>query len=300
MKLSLPRIATLVATFTALILAIAKVIVGFMSGSVAVIASALDSILDMAVSIFNNIALKISESSPNSKYPYGKGKIEGLAALFEGLIITGSGVFIIYEAVRKILQKETISNFDISIYVMIFSIIVTAALVSFLLYVYKKTNNIVIKSDALHYKTDLVVNASVLVSLIIVKFTGLYWIDYVLSIAIGIYIIKEASEIIKEGFEILLDAALDFETIEKIKEILKKEPLVLDYHCLRTRKAGIRNFVDVHLVMTPDMKLKLAHSIVENVEEKIRNIDKNKKWIINIHADPYDDSLVNKMQEECD
>ena len=299
MKLSLPRFATLVATFTALILAIAKVIVGFMSGSVSVIASALDSILDMVVSIFNNIALKISESSPDNKYPYGKGKIEGLAAFFEGLLITGSGVFIIYEAIRKILKKETITNFNESIYVMIFSIIATSLLVAFLIYVYKKTDNIVIKSDALHYKTDLFVNVSVLISLIIVKFTGLYWVDYVLSIIIGVYIIKEASEIIKEGFEILLDASLDFETVEKIKEIIKKEPLVLDYHCLRTRKAGIRNFVDVHLVMTPDMKLKLAHSIVESVEEKIRNLDTNKKWIINIHADPYDDSYINKLQEEC-
>jgi len=89
------------------------------------------------------------------------------------------------------------------------------------------------------------------------------------------------------------------EALEIYKEILKKEPLVLDYHCLRTRKAGIRNFVDVHLVMTPDMKLKLAHSIIESVEEKIRNLDTNKKWIINIHADPYDDSYINKLQEDC-
>ncbi len=298
--MSLPRIATLVATFTALILSIAKVIVGFMSGSVAVIASALDSILDMAVSIFNSVALKISESSPDKKYNYGKGKIEGLAALFEGLIIIASGVFIIYEAIKKMLYKESITHFDVSIYVMIFSVIVTFSLVTFLLYVYKKTNNIVIKSDALHYKTDLITNIAVLVSLLVVKFTGIYWIDYVLSVAIGIYIIKEASEIVKEGLGILLDISLDFQTVEKIKEIIKKEPLVLDYHCLRTRKAGNRNFVDVHLVMTPDMKLKMAHAIIEKVEEKIRNLDSNVKWVINIHADPYDDSYINKLQEECE
>jgi len=147
---------------------------------------------------------------------------------------------------------------------------------------------------------DLLTNSAVLVSLIIVKFTGWYFVDFILSILIGIYIIKEASEIVKEGFEILLDVSLDFETVEKIKEVIKKEPLVLDYHCLRTRKAGNRNFVDVHLVLTPDMKLKLAHTIIENVEEKIREIDSNKKWIINIHADPYDDSYINKILEECE
>ena len=183
---------------------------------------------------------------------------------------------------------------------MFFSIVIVAGLVAFLVYIAKKTNNLVIKSDALHYKTDLVTNGIVLISLFIVKFTGWYFVDFILSFGLGIYIIKEAFEIVKEGFEILLDVALDFETVEKIKEIIKKEPLVIDYHCLRTRKAGNRNFVDVHLVLTPDMKLKLAHSIIENVEEKIREIDPDRKWVINIHADPYDDSTINKILEECE
>jgi len=297
--MSIERKATLVAIIVSIVLAIVKVVVGFLSGSVAVIASALDSILDMVISVFNNIALKISESKPDNKFNYGKSKIEGLAALFEGLIIILSGLFVIFEAIRKLIEKEPITHLDTSIYVMIFSIIVVSGLVAFLNYVANKTNNLVIKSDALHYKTDLFTNSAVLVSLIIVKITGWYFIDFILSIAIGVYIIKEASEIVKEGFEILLDVALDFEIVEKIKEIIKKEPLVLDYHCLRTRKAGNRNFVDVHLVLTPDMKLKLAHSIIESVEDKIRAIDPSKKWIINIHADPYDDSHINKLLEEC-
>jgi len=298
--MSIERRATFVAIIVSIILSIAKITVGILSGSVAVIASALDSVLDMIVSIFNNIALKISESNPDKKFNYGKGKIEGLAALFEGLFIIGSGGFIIVEAIRKMIEKEIITHINVSIYVMIFSIVVVFFLVMYLNYIAKKTNNLVIKSDALHYKTDLITNTAVLISLIVVKFTGLYWVDFTLSILIGIYIIKEASEIVKEGFEILLDVALDFKTVEKIKEIIKKEPLVLDYHCLRTRKAGNRNFVDVHLVLTPDMKLKLAHTIVENVEEKIRKIDPEKKWIINIHADPYDDSYINKLIEECE
>ena len=297
--MSLERKATFVAIIVAVILSIAKIIIGVLSGSVAVLASALDSVLDMFVSIFNNIALKISESKPNEKFNYGKSKIEGLAALFEGLIIVGSGLFIIYEAIRKLIEKEAITHLNASIYVMIFSIIIVGGLVYFLNYIAKKTNNLVIKSDALHYKTDLITNTVVLISLVIIKFTGWYFVDFILSILIGIYIIKEALEIVKEGFEIILDVALDFETVERIKEIIKKEPLVLDYHCLRTRKAGNRNFIDVHLVLTPDMKLKLAHSIIENVEEKIRNIDPDKKWIINIHADPYDDSYINKILEEC-
>ncbi|WP_024787993.1 MULTISPECIES: cation diffusion facilitator family transporter [unclassified Lebetimonas] len=298
--MNLPKQATFIATITAFTLAIAKLTVGFMSGSVAVIASALDSVLDMAVSIFNNIAIRVSEERPSEKFNYGKGKVEALAALFEGTIIILSGIFIMYEAVNKAVHKEVITHLDISIYVMLFSIVLTGGLVSFLYYVIKKTNHLVIKSDLLHYKTDLITNLSVLISLIIVKFTGFVYIDYILSVLIGVYIIREASEIVKEGFEILLDVSLDFKTVEAIKQIIKKEPLVLDYHCLRTRKAGNRNFVDVHLVLTPDMKLKLAHTIIENVEEKIRKLEPEKVWVINIHADPYDDSFINKLQEECD
>ena len=298
--MSIERKSTLVAIIVSIILAIAKVTVGILSGSVAVIASALDSVMDMFVSVFNNIALKISESSPDKRFNYGKDKIEGLAALFEGLIIIASGLFIIYEAIKKMIDKEIIKDLDASIYVMVFSIIMVGVLVVFLNYIAKKTDNLVIKSDSLHYKTDLITNGAVLVSLIVIKLTGWYFIDFILSFFLGIYIIKEAFEIVKEGFEMLLDVALNFETVEKIKEIIKKEPLVIDYHCLRTRKSGKRNFVDVHLVLTPDMKLKLAHSIIENIEEKIRAIEPDTKWIINIHADPYDDSTINKILEECD
>ena len=297
--MSLNRIATIVSSSIAFFLAIIKVIVGFMSGSVAVIASAVDSILDMFVSIFNMIAVRVSESKADDIFNYGKGKIEGIAALFEGLLIIVSAMFIFYTAIDRLIHKDIISEINIAFYVMLGSLIITFFLVIFLNYVAKKTNSLVIQSDALHYKTDLISNGAIVLVLIAVKFSGLYWIDFVVSIFISIYIFKEATQLVKNGFLNLLDISLDFQTVEKIKNIVKKEPLVMDYHCLRTRESGHRNFVDIHLVLTPDMKLKLAHSIIENVEEKIRELDKTKTWIINIHADPYDDSNINQLQEEC-
>jgi len=123
--MSLPRLATTIATATAFILAVAKVIAGFVTGSVAVIASAIDSLLDMVISIFNNIAVRVSESKPSHKFNYGKGKIEALAALFEGIFISASGVYIIYEGIKKIIKQEMITKIDYSIYVMLFSMIAT-------------------------------------------------------------------------------------------------------------------------------------------------------------------------------
>jgi len=299
MNHKLPKIATIASSSVAFFLAVAKVIIGFMTGSVAVIASAVDSILDMFVSIFNMIAVRVSESKANEQFNYGKGKIEGIAALFEGLLIISSAGFIIYTSIDRFLHHSVITKLDLAFYVMILSVTLTFFLVLFLNYVAKKTNSLVIKSDALHYKTDLISNIAIILVLVVVKVTGYYQIDFIVSILIAIYIFKEALELVKEGFLNLLDVSLDFQTVEKIKEIIKKQPLVLDYHCLRTRQAGNRNFVDVHLVMTPDMKLKMAHMIVEQVEEKIRELNKDKIWVINIHADPYDDSQINKMQEEC-
>ena len=295
----LNRFATITSSSVAFFLAIAKVIIGFITGSVAVIASAADSILDMFVSIFNMIAVRVSESKADNIFNYGKGKIEGIAALFEGLLIIASAIFILYTAIDRLINHKEIAEINLAFYVMVFSLTATFFLVLFLNYVAKKTNSLVIKSDALHYKTDLISNGAIVIVLVLVKFTGWYQIDFIVSILIAIYIFKEALELVKEGFLNLLDVSLDFQTVEKIKEIIKKEPLVLDYHCLRTRKSGHRNFVDVHLVLTPDMKLKLAHTIIENVEEKIRKIDENIIWVINIHADPYDDSNINQAQEEC-
>ena len=120
----LEKNAPLVATTLSLILAVVKLSVGVMSGSVALLASAMDSIMDMFVSVFNFLALRISDKKPTDEFSYGYGKIEAVVATFEGLLVFGSGLFIIYEAVKKFIDGEAVTHLDLSIYVMIFSLIV--------------------------------------------------------------------------------------------------------------------------------------------------------------------------------
>jgi len=157
--------ATVVSTSVATLLVFVKLAIGIASGSVAVLASAIDSILDMAVSIFNFFAIKKSEEEPDEFYHYGKGKIQAIAGVIEGTIITMSGLYIIYVAIEKLrLGKETTLLLP-SIIAMAISIVVTWFLVRYLLNVAEETDNIVIKADALHYKTDLWSNAAVLLSL---------------------------------------------------------------------------------------------------------------------------------------
>jgi len=181
---------------------------------------------------------------------------------------------------------------------MIISLFITIGLVMYLNKVAKKTNNMVIKADALHYKTDVWVNAAVLFSLIGVSLTKYEIIDVIIGAGISIFIIYSAYELIKDGVLILLDRSLEPEISNEILKIFKTEKQVTDYHFLKTRAAGNNNFVDVHLVFNCLITLMEAHEVVDRIEDKIKKLNVTKNWIINIHMDPYDDSDINN-EEKC-
>jgi cation diffusion facilitator family transporter len=293
MKMSPQKRATLVSSSVATILVIVKLMIGVASGSVAVLASAIDSLLDMLVSIFNFFAIKKSEEHPDEVYQYGKGKIQAIAAVIEGTVISISGLYIIYVAIEKLNSGSVTTLLTPSILAMLFSIIVTFVLVKYLSRVAKETDNLVIKADALHYQTDLWSNAAVLIALGLVYVTGIDAIDALFGLGIGVYIIYSAYEIIQEGVEILLDRALEGEMVATIGEIISQHPEVTSYHWLRTRTDGTTNYIEFHMVLRPNMLLLEAHRIADEVEDKIFLLDTKKKWVITPHFDPYDDEAVN-------
>ena len=288
--MSLEKIATLVSSFTALILVSMKMVFWILSGSIAVLSSAIDSVLDMFVSIFNYFAVKNAEMPADEHFNYGRGKIEALAALLEGIIIFLSGVYILYSSVSKFISQEQISYIWISVIVMWISFMITLALVYFLQYVAKKTKNMVIESDALHYKTDLLSTGGILFSLLIIYFTDFYFIDAIVWFVIALYIMYSSVELIKKGFLMLLDVALEDDEVEKIIACIQNEKQVNDYHYLKTRRSGKTKFVEAHLVFTPIIKLLDAHNAADKIIADIKKIDEDSQWIVNVHLDPYDDS----------
>lgn len=297
--MTLQKKATVVASATAFFLIIIKLTVGIMTGTVVIIASAIDSALDFLISLFNSYAVTKSQKPVDSDYNYGRGKIEGLASILEGAVISISGLFIIYQALQKFVSGEPTAQLGLSLAVMGVSVLTTSALVFFLSYVYKQTKSLIIKSDALHYKSDLYTNLGIIASLCLIYFTNWYFVDPLVSIVIAIYIIVSAVDIIKEGTEMLLDKALEPETVEQIKEILDghinaEDCIASSYHFLKTRKSGNVNFVDVHVVFNDKVLLKESHELSDHIEERIMSIDKDAAWVINIHQDPYDDSGANK------
>ncbi|MDP2893006.1 MAG: cation diffusion facilitator family transporter, partial [Sulfurimonas sp.] len=183
----LEKKATLVSTSVASLLVIMKMSIGILSGSIAVLASAIDSLLDLIVSLFNYFALHNAEKDPDDNFNYGRSKIEPLAAVVEGVVISLSALFILYEALLKIAHPREMDYMSESIVVMLLSIIITSLLVLFLNSVAKKTGNMVIRADALHYKTDIFSNGSVLLALGLVSLTGEDLMDPILGVGIGIY-----------------------------------------------------------------------------------------------------------------
>jgi len=294
----LEKKATVVSTSVAALLVVIKMTVGVLSGSIAVLASAIDSFLDLIVSLFNFFALNTAEKAPDENFNFGRSKIEPLAAVIEGTVISLSALFILYEALIKIFHPREMTYMTESIWVMLVSIIITAFLVIFLNHVAKKTKNMVIKADALHYKTDLFSNGAVLVALGLIYYTGEQLIDSILGVAIAIYMIYSSFPIIKEGILMLLDAALPEKDIEKIENILKNESGITDYHFLQTRESGSDIFISVHAVFNVSISLYDAHLVSDKLEDAMKNLFEDKIAHIIIHMDPYDDSEINELEDE--
>lgn len=284
--------ATLISTIVAFLLVAFKLTVGIISGSVAVLASAIDSLLDTVISLFNYFALHNSDKEPDEHFNFGRRKLEPLAAVIEGTIISLSALFILYTAISKMVQGSVINHLDLSIWVMGASLIITTGLVIFLTLIAKKTGNMVIQADALHYKTDLLSNGAVLISLIVITFTDYTFIDPLLGIGISIYMIYSAYPIIKEGVLMLLDAALDPQSVTKINKLLNNQLDISGYHDLRTRSSGSDIYLSVHVVFSISTSLYDAHMVGDRIELALKNLFPENNVYPLIHLDPYDDSEV--------
>lgn len=285
-KLSLQRKATIISSCTAFVLMLIKFAVWIFSGSIAVLSSAVDSLMDMFVSFFNNFAVYLSEKKPNKKFNYWRWKIEAMASFFEWLVITASWCYIFYESIRKLIVWEQIEYIWISVIVMLISVIITACLVVFLNYIVKKTDNLVIKSDELHYRTDLFSNTWILFWLAIIHFTWFHHIDGIIGILVAFYIVYEAFELIQKWFLLLMDVALDKEEVSKIRKIINNSENICSFHDLKTRQSWQVKFVEVDLVFNDKIILQKAHDTAEYIEKQIKKIDENYSREVTIHMDP--------------
>ena len=262
--------AAKVAMSVAFCLAVSKAAVGFLTGSLSILSSAVDSILDIAASFFNFIAIKKAEEPADTGHQYGHGKYEAMATFIQSIIIFVSGLFILLSAWDKFIHNKHTEVSSAGFVVMGISIAATIFLTIYLRYVAKKEKSSVLEADAMHYSIDLYTNIGILAALFIIKLTGWTVIDSIVAALVAIYIIFSAIKLSVQVSKQLLDSRIEEEAYNKLLKVLDSfGSYHLDFHRLRTRSAGNEIFIDMHLTLCRKLTLDEVHQITDVIENAI-------------------------------
>lgn len=294
-KSQLEKLQTNTARFAALsafLLAVLKLIIAMFTSSMALLASALDSIMDVTASTINYYSIRQALKPPDRQHPFGHGKLESLASLLQGQIMIASAIYVIYASFQKFKTGGEVNHLAVGIGVMIFSVVFSIVIYQRLKYVAKKTNSLALYADSLHYGSDALSNLGVMASLVIIHFTGWVYIDFIFSIFVSLYIIYAAGMLMKSAIDILMDRTLPDDKIDKIHNIILSFEQVESYHLLKTRRAGNRLFVEFHVV-APSLKTFVeAHALSRKIGDTVASFF-NSDVEVNIHMDPADDEDQN-------
>jgi ferrous-iron efflux pump FieF len=278
------RLATNASVATAALLIAANLVAWLMTGSVSVLASLVDSMMDVAASLINLIAVRYSLMPADHEHRFGHGKAESLAGLAQTTFISGSAVFLILQAVDRLLHPRPLEDVGIGVGVMVFAILATLALLILQRHVIRVTGSTAIKADALHYTTDVLTNVSIIIALLLSGF-GWHGVDALFALGIAAYILYSAWHIGHEAFQLLMDRELPDDQRQSIRHVAHSHDQVRGIHDLRTRRSGHDIFIQMHLELDDELSLFDAHAIADEVEARIREIHPEADIII--HTDPH-------------
>ena len=287
-RAALLKLASVASVITASFLIVAKLIAWYMTGSVSLLASLVDSVMDSIASLINLFAIRYSLQPADEEHRFGHGKAEPLAGLAQAAFIAGSAVFLIFHAVDRLRFSHQVEQVGIGVAVMVLAIVLTLVLLAIQRHVIQRTNSTAIRADSLHYMTDLLTNMCILLALYL-STLGWTWADPVFAIAVAIYIFYSAFHIGHEAFQQLMDRELPDEVLQQIQDTAMSHEAVLGTHEMRTRQSGHTRFVQLHLELDENLSLKQAHEIADEVESEIKSFLHGAEVII--HQDPSNDSV---------
>jgi ferrous-iron efflux pump FieF len=278
------RAATYASLTVALSLVFAKLWAWQATGAISILSSLADSILDVLASAITFVAVRYALTPADREHRFGHGKTEGLAALAQSFIIAGSALYVCYEAVGRLLAPEPVLQPITGLTVILGSTLLTVALLSFQRLVVRRTGSVAIEADALHYKTDVIVNLSVAIAIPIASWTNWTIIDPLVGIGVAVYLMWSTYGIATKSMDILLDREISEAERLRIRKIALANPAVKGFHDLRTRSGGSRYIIQFHLELDPQTTLVDTHVILDAVEEDIRREFSGCELIV--HADP--------------
>lgn len=266
----LKRWATNAAVAVAASLIAVKLWAWIVTGSVAMLATLVDSTLDLVASALNLVAVRHALTPADEEHRFGHGKAEALAGLGQAAFIGGSAVFLLFQSVERLIDPRPIAQETVGLAVVGISIVATIALVMFQRYVIARTRSLAISADRLHYSTDVATNLGVVVAFVLAGYWGWTAADPLIGLLIGAVIAWGAFQILRGSYDELMDREFDEADRARIKEIVRAQGGVVSLHDLRTRRAGHRSFIQLHLELPPGMTLIEAHRISDEVEDAIK------------------------------
>ena len=263
-----------------------KLVTGWMTGSISVWASLLDSAMDILASLINFVAVRAASRPPDKEYAYGHGKAESLAGLLQAFVIAASGFFLIREAVLRLLHPHATSFEWLGVVTMAVAALISLLLVRRLRRTARTTDSPALQADAAHYISDVYTNTAALLALLITLLTGWLTVDPIFSIAISLYIVWTAVDVARESIDVLMDRRLPPEIDQRVADIVGRfrDQGVVGFHDLRTRRSGSYKFIDLHLEVQRDQSLEEAHDLTVRV---IRTLEREiPRARIQVHTDP--------------
>lgn len=277
------RRATTWSVATAAVLIGVKASASVYTGSVSMVASLVDSLMDALASLVNFFAVRFALAPPDEEHRFGHGKAEALAGVAQAAFIAGSAAFLALQAVDRLLQPRVVENVGVGFAVMGFAIAATLLLLAVQRHVIRETGSVAIRADSLHYVSDLLANVGVIVALLAAT-RGFPRADGLFALLVAGWILWSAWQIGVNAVQTLLDRELPEAEQARILEVARAHPEVAGAHDLRTRQAGSVRFIQLHLELRPDMPLLRAHAIADQVSAELQRVYPGSDVII--HQDP--------------
>ncbi|OGO42300.1 MAG: cation transporter, partial [Chloroflexi bacterium RBG_16_58_8] len=271
-----------------ILLILLKVAVGVITGSLSILAQAVDSFLDLFAVSITFLAIRVASKPADAEHPFGHGKAENIAAIVQAVLIFLAGGSIIYTAVQRLRTETALELTEAGMAVMAVSILVSIFLSRYLRRVAKQEDSAALEANAHNIAADVYSAAAVLVGLIVVRFTGLDIIDDILAGIVALFILKVAFDVLRHSFGALVDVKLPEEEESAVKAAITEHfgGEVVSFHKLRTRKAGRQRYIDLHLVMPRQVSIEEAHGMCDHLEKDMRN--RLRRTDITIHVEPCD------------
>jgi cation diffusion facilitator family transporter len=288
------------------LLIILKIVVGIATGSVAVLSEAIHSGIDLVAALIAWFAVRVSSHEADEEHPYGHGKVENMSGTIEALLIFAAAAWIIYEAIRKLMDPEPVDMPVWGVAVMFVSAVVNTFVSRRLAKVGKETESVALQADAWHLRTDVYTSAGVMFGLLVIMIIRLIspdlqidWIDPAVAIVVALMIVRAAWRLTLDAARDLLDVRLPDEDIDWIPTyVCQTWPAVRSFHHLRTRKAGSNRFIDFHLVVDDTMSVREAHTLGDEIVVAIKGRLPDSR--VQIHVEPCDFECSDSCASGCE